>query len=410
MSREHAIIKTSLIGVAANVVLVGFKMLVGLLSGSIAIILDAVNNLTDVLSSIVTIIGAKLAARRPDAGHPYGHGRIEYIATLVVGLIIFSTGLMALTESIPKIIHPELADYSLATIVVIVSAIFVKLFLGLYVKKSGQRLESSSLIASGVDALFDAVLSFATLIGIIITLVFQISIDGILGALIALLILKTSLEILREASNDILGCAADRELTQRLREFICSFDQVSGAYDLMLHSYGPSGLFGSVEIQIPDQLTASEIHRLTFTIAHQALELFHVRLTIGICADNSHESHHREIREFLERLISERTDVRELHGLYIDDQEKVIHFDLISLSSFSTQASVESEISSALTAKFPDYQVSILFDLDPDFKSSNPKKLKGNDYSRQKPKSNFDISNSRKPDLEAANSSIQDTK
>lgn len=269
MNRQTAIVWTSIIGIITNVVLVGFKMFVGLLAGSIAIILDAVNNLTDVLSSVVTIIGTKLAMRCPDEGHPYGHGRIEYLTTLLVGVIILATGIMAMVESIPKIIHPELADYSWATIVVVVAGIIVKLLLGGYVRRAGKRFASSSLIASGLDALFDAALSFATLVGIIVTLIFQISIDGILGAIISLFIIKTSIEILSDASNEILGRTADRELMRKIKELICTFPEVSGAYDLMLHNYGPTELIGSVQIQVPDQLTAKEIHRLTQEIAHK---------------------------------------------------------------------------------------------------------------------------------------------
>ena len=226
MNRQTAIVWTSVIGIITNVVLVGFKMLVGVLAGSIAIILDAVNNLTDVLSSVVTIIGTKLAARHPDEGHPYGHGRFEYLTTLFVGLIILATGIMALIESIPKILHPELADYSWATITVVVAAIITKLILGWYVRRAGKRFSSSSLVASGIDALFDAILSFATLIGIIVTLVFHISIDGILGGLIALFIIKTALQVLLEASNDIIGQTADRDLIRKLKKQICTFQKL----------------------------------------------------------------------------------------------------------------------------------------------------------------------------------------
>ena len=147
MNRQSAIVWTSIIGIVTNVILVGFKMGVGVIAGSIAIILDAVNNLTDVMSSVVTILGTKLATRRPDEGHPYGHGRLEYLTTLIVGVIILGTGVMAMLESFPKIFHPELADYSWATIVVVVAAIFVKLVLGIYVKRAGKRLDSSSLKA-----------------------------------------------------------------------------------------------------------------------------------------------------------------------------------------------------------------------------------------------------------------------
>lgn len=282
MDRQRAIVWTSIIGIITNVVLVGFKLLVGFLSGSIAIILDAVNNLTDVLSSVVTIIGTKLAARHPDAGHPYGHGRIEYLTTLLVGIIILVTGVMAFFEALPKITHPELADYTWATITVVVAAIIAKLVLGVYVRRAGKRFDSGSLAASGLDALFDAILSFATLVGIMVTLVCHTSIDGVLGAIIALFIIKSSASVLREASNEIIGQTADQELMQNIIETIKTAPEVLDAHDLMLHNYGPKDFIGSVQIQVPAGITAQEIHQLTRRLARRTRTKYGVRLTIGI--------------------------------------------------------------------------------------------------------------------------------
>lgn len=282
MNREKPIVRASIVGIVTNIILVGLKMLVGVIAGSIAIILDAVNNLTDIVSSVVTIVGTKIAARRPDSDHPYGHGRSEYISALIVGLIIFMTGIMALFEAVPKIFSPELADYSWATIVVVVLAIIVKLMLGAYVRKEGKKYNSASLAASGVDALFDALLSFATLVGIIVTMVFQISIDGILGAIIALFIMRTSLEIMTQAADDILGRTADQELIEKIQAKICAFREVKGVEDLMLHNYGPTDMIGSVRIKVPGDMPAKEIHKLSRQISQQIWDEFGINLTIGV--------------------------------------------------------------------------------------------------------------------------------
>lgn len=369
MNRQTAIVWTSVIGIIANVVLVGFKMMVGIIAGSIAIILDAVNNLTDVLSSVVTIIGTKLAARQPDAGHPYGHGRIEYLTTLLVGVIILATGIMALIESIPKVLHPELADYSWSTIAVVVAAIIVKLALGLYVRRAGKRFSSSSLVASGVDALFDAALSFATLIGIMVTLIFQISIDGILGVVISLFIVKTSLEILFEASNEILGQAADHDLMTKIQDLVCTFPEVSGAYDLILHNYGPTDFIGSVRIQIPDKLTAKEIHRLTREISHRVYTKYNVSLTIGIYADNSAQPAHREIREFVMNLVNRYPEIHQMHGLYIDDDSKLITFDLVLPVQCPHKTELKQQLSREIRKAFPGYKCLIEIDIDLEWKA-----------------------------------------
>ncbi len=364
MTRQRAIIRTSIIGIIANVILVGFKMTVGLIAGSIAIVLDAVNNLTDVLSSVVTIIGTKLAHRRPDEGHPYGHGRLEYLSALIVGAIILATGVMALLEAIPKIIHPELADYSWATIVVVVSAIIVKLALGIYVKKTGRRLDSSCLVASGTDALFDAVLSFSTLIGIIVTLAFQISIDGVLGAGIACFIIYSSLRIIFEASSDILGHSADYGLIMAIKEEICTFPEVSGAYDFVIHNYGPSDYIGSVQIQVPDHLTAKNLHKLTREIAQQVFTKFGVTLTIGIYTENSSEPAHQEIKSQILDVLNLYPEIRQMHGLYIDDDEQRITFDLVMGVDPARQIEVRDRVIRDLSKYYPDYQFLITFDVD----------------------------------------------
>ena len=364
MNRQTAIVWTSVVGIITNVVLVGFKMLVGLLAGSIAIILDAVNNLTDVLSSVVTIIGTKLASRRPDEGHPYGHGRIEYLTTLAVGIIILATGIVAMVESIPKIVHPELADYSWATIIVVIAAIIVKLVLGIYVRRAGKHYASSSLVASGVDALFDAALSFATLIGIGVTLIFQVSIDGILGLLISFFILKTSIEILSEASNEILGRTADRELMHKIKELICTFPTVSGAYDLMLHNYGPTELIGSVQIQVPDDLTAKDIHHLTREIAHKVYNKYKANLTIGIYAENSSEPAHREIRERVLNIVNTYPEITQIHGLYIDDERQLITFDIVVPVQYMGGTEFKNKVIRDMKKSFPNYKYLITTDID----------------------------------------------
>lgn len=362
MNREKSIVRASFVGIVANIVLVGLKMLVGVIAGSIAIVLDAVNNFTDILSSVVTVIGTKLAARRPDSGHPYGHGRSEYISALVVGIIIFLTGLMSLFESIPKVITPELADYSWATITVVVLAIIIKLALGTYVRRMGHKYDSGSLTASGTDALFDAVLSFATLVGIIVTLVFHISIDGILGLIISIFIMRTSFEIMMQASDDILGGKADCDLMSKIKKQICTFPNVSGAYDLMLHNYGPTDHIGSVQIQVPDNLTAKDIHRLTREISHRIFTRFGVMLTIGIYAENVDQPEKHKMRDFLLALLNNYPEVRQMHAFYVDDDEKLITFDLVADERFSEKS--KRQIVNAMRREYPGYKYLVTIDYD----------------------------------------------
>lgn len=203
--REKTVIKTSIISILANIVLAGFKAFVGLLANSIAIVSDAVNNLSDALSSIITIIGTKLAGKAPNKKHPYGYGRIEYMTSLIVSAIVLYAGVTALIEAIKKIIHPEVADYSMVTLVIVIAGIIVKFILGLYVKKKGKDVNSDSLVASGSDAFNDAILSISVLASAIIYLIFNISLEAYVGILLSIFIIKSGIELIKESVDNMLG-------------------------------------------------------------------------------------------------------------------------------------------------------------------------------------------------------------
>ena len=225
-SREKTIVRTSVVGILTNILLVGFKAAVGLISNSIAIILDAVNNLSDALSSVVTIIGAKLGAKQPDKKHPLGYGRIEYLSSMIVAALVLYAGITSLVESIKKIITPEAADYGTATLIIIAVAIAVKLLLGLYVKKQGKKVHSSALSASGSDALFDAILSASVLASAVVYLIWGVSLEAYVGVMIAAFIIKAGIEMMIETLNDIIGKREDAEVTRELKRVVCEEEGV----------------------------------------------------------------------------------------------------------------------------------------------------------------------------------------
>lgn len=363
-SREKIIIRTSILGIAVNLLLVGFKAFVGFLAGSISIILDAVNNATDMLSSVVTIIGAKMANRMPDKEHPYGHGRIEYLTTLVVGLIILAAGVMAFIEALPKIISPEKADYSLPTVIIVVVAVLVKFFFGRFVKNVGRKNNSSTLVASGTDAIMDAFLSFGTLIGIFITILFDVSIDGWIGAAISIFIVRTSIEMLGDGLIDTIGRRIDSSFSKKLKTEICKFKNVSGAYDLTLHNYGPNTIIGSVHIQIPDKLTAREIHKLTREITTKIFKEFGVILTIGIYAENQETPESRKIFEKLKKITDEIDEILQLHGFYFDESLGIVAFDLVTDYNCENPSAIKKRVVKTLKQDFPNYHYQVNLDSD----------------------------------------------
>ncbi|MBQ8928085.1 MAG: cation transporter [Oscillospiraceae bacterium] len=363
MNRDTLIIRTSIIGIAANVLLAAFKAVVGLVSGSIAVTLDAVNNLSDALSSVITIIGTKLAGRSPDKKHPYGHGRIEYISSAIIAVIVVYAGISSLVESVRKIITPQAPDYSAVSLVIVGAAVAVKVLLGLYVKHMGDRAHSDSLRASGKDALMDAIISFSVLVAAVIYLTAHVSLEAWLGAVISLLILKTGYELLRESASQILGERVDADVARGVKRTVCSFPEVRGAYDLVLHSYGPDRLMGSVHIEVPDTMTAPELDLLERQITDKVYAEHEVILTgISIYSMNTADDTAVALHEDIRRRVMAHSHVLQMHGFYLDGD--TVRFDLVIDFEASDRRALHSQIVQEIENAHPDYQFLITLDAD----------------------------------------------
>ncbi|MBO4901050.1 MAG: cation transporter [Lachnospiraceae bacterium] len=364
-NRESAIVRTSVIGIITNLLLVAFKATVGIISNSIAIVLDAVNNLSDALSSVITILGTKLAGREADKKHPFGYGRIEYLSSLVIALIVLYAGVTSLIESIKKIIHPETPDYSTASLIIVSVAVLVKIVLGLYVKKTGNKVNSDSLINSGKDALLDSVISAATLIAALIFIFSGISLEAYLGAVISLVIIKAGFDMISETVSKLLGEPGDAKLIQDIKATVKSFPQVRGAYDLILHNYGPDNYNGSIHIEIDDTLTPNEIDGLSRSIMVKVYSELQVILTaIGVYSVNTHDpeiiSMHEEMRDV---ALSHRY-VKQIHGFHYSKSENLVRFDLVVSFDAPSRQAVYNEVLDDLSAKYPDLRFSLAMDMD----------------------------------------------
>lgn len=363
-NREKTIVKTSVIGIITNILLVGFKMFVGLVSNSIAVILDAVNNLSDALSSVVTIIGAKLGAKKPDKKHPLGHGRIEYLSSMIVAALVLYAGITSFVESIKKIISPEEADYSVVSIVIISVAIIVKLFLGLYVKRQGKNVNSGALIASGSDALFDAVLSSSVLASAIIYLIFGISLEAYVGVIISGFIIKAGIEIMIETLNDIIGKREDPEMIKELKRIICEEEAVRGAYDITLFDYGPNKHYGSAHIELPDTMNVDAVDRITRTIQANVFQKTGVILTgIGVYSFNTSDDEAAQMRNEIQKKVLSHDWALQMHGFYADPEKKMIRFDVVVSFDVDKTKAIE-ELNGEIKAMYPDYEATIVPDAD----------------------------------------------
>ena len=363
MDRSRKIVRVSLIGVLANVLLASLKAAAGLIAGSIAVILDAVNNLSDAFSSVVTIVGTKLANRPPDKKHPYGHGRTEYISSVTIGVIVALAGISSFKEAIGSILHPEAADYPVWSLAVIAAAVIVKFFLGRYVKRSGEELRSESLVASGTDATFDCVISASTLVTALISLFFHVNLEGWLGAVISVLIVKAGVEILAESVSSIVGSRAEGELTQSLREMIHSYDGVLGVYDLILHRYGPEKTIGSAHIEVADSMTARELHLLTRRIAEDVYREFGIVMTIGVYASNEETPEYAAMRRRVEEIARAEKGVLGVHAFYVDPTAERVTFDLV-LDFDADAKTVYADVFEAVSKEYPTYRVDIVLDVD----------------------------------------------
>ena len=359
--RAKKITQTGLIGILTNILLVVGKAIVGIIAGSVAVILDAINNLSDAISSLVTIIGIKLAKKKPTQKHPYGYGRVEYFSTIIIAAIILGTGVTSIVESIEKIITPTKTSFTYVSAIIIGVAILAKIILGLYTRKMGRKYNSDSLVASGIDAIMDSIVSAATLAGIIISILFNINVDGWIGTVISIMILKAGLEMLLDGINDIMGARPEAEITKAIKADVCSIEGVEGAYDLILHNYGPDRAIGSIHVEISSLLSADEIHSMTMKIQSLIMKNYHIALTVGIYAVDAKENDNYEI---IRNIVKELDGALGCHGFFINHELKTISFDvLVDFTVKDKQAFCEN-VANLVIDKFPGYYPVINLDLD----------------------------------------------
>lgn len=363
-NRDRIIVRTSIIGILANIFLAAFKAAVGIISNSIAVVLDAVNNLSDALSSVITIVGTKLAGKLPDKKHPLGYGRIEYLSAMIVSAIVFYAGITALVESVKKIIHPEKADYSAVALIIIAMAVVVKLALGRYVKAKGKAVNSSALVASGSDALFDAILSASVFASAVFFLVTGISLEAYVGVLISIMILKAGYEMMTDTLDDVLGRRADKETTQQIYQLLKQEPEVRGAYDLVLNNYGPGKDYGSVHIELPDTMTVDQVDELTRRLEARVYRATGVILTgVGVYSYNTKDDDAAKMRNVVQETVLAYEWALQLHGFYANTKNKSLRFDVVMSFDIKPREGIEI-LTRDMKRLFPDYTVQITPDVD----------------------------------------------
>ena len=328
-TREGIIVTTSGMGILVNLLIAVTKIVVGLISSSIAIISEGANNAGDALSSVMALIGAKLAKKHPDEKHPFGYGRIEYLCGLVIAVVILVTGIELLIGSAKRIFHPETLHISYIALVLVALSAAAKFFLGNYTVRMGRKVGSTALEAVGTDCKTDCFASIITIVSALIFLVFKWNVDAYAGVITSLLLIKAGVEALRETLSEILGRPGDKELAAKLYKEIRSTDGILAAVDMMLHNYGPEAWSGSVNVEIDHKKTVGEIYQFLHELQLRIMHEYHVTMVFGVYAVDYDGEYMKELRKTIAGFIRKQEHVKSFHAVYIDQRSDKIYCDFI---------------------------------------------------------------------------------
>lgn len=352
-------------GIICNLLLFLGKLTVGWLANSVSIIADAINNLSDASSSVVTLLGFKMAQQPADAEHPYGHARYEYLSGLVVAALILIIGFDLAKSSFQKILHPEAVEFSAATFVVLVLSIAVKLWMAGFFRSLGKRIHSTTLQATSVDSRNDVVASTAVLLGCAAGYFFHVNIDGIIGLAVAVFILYSGVDIARETISPLLGKQADPELIDRITQLVLSHEKILGIHDLLVHDYGPGQCFATVHAELSAEEDPLECHDIIDDIERDALEQMNVHLVIHYDPVVLNDEEWNTMREIMDEIIVEVDSKLSMHDFRVvrSSKKTKLMFDLaVPYSMRSRHREIKAQIDALLAERGKDYKTVISFD------------------------------------------------
>ena len=327
----------SVVGIICNLILFGIKLVIGTLLNSIAVTADAFNNLSDATSSIIGFVGTKLANRPADKEHPFGHGRYEYVAALIVAFLVLEVGLSCLKSSFSKILHPEPLEFQLYLVIILVISILVKVWLGLFNRKLGKRINSSIMKATAADAFGDVGITSATVVSVLLVKSAGLNIDGYIGLVVSIAVLLSGVNILKETIQPLLGLAISVEDYERISRFVEKYDLIVGSHDLILHNYGPSALMATIHAEVPDTTAMDKAHDVIDQIERDAKEELGILLVIHMdpvaVDDEQAMTAKKTVLDELEKLDEKGTihDFRMVKG----EEESKLIFDLVVPHDYS---------------------------------------------------------------------------
>ena len=359
-SRDGQITVTSALNIAVNLLVSGVKIVIGLMTSSIAILSDGAHNAADAGSSILTIVGTKLSARKPTKKHPFGFGRIEYLTSLVIAGLILYTGLEFLINAIKLIFEPSELGISYVSLIIICVAAVLKYFLGAYTVRVGKRVDSLSLTAVGMESCNDSYISALTLITALVFIFFKLNIDAYAGIITALIIIKAGLEILSDTLSRLLGKAGDKELADRLYREIRSTPGIINAADMMLHNYGPDAYSGSVNIEVDHKLSMEEVYSFVHELQLKIMHEHKVTMVFGLYAVDHDSEKSRKMRREIATFVSGYEHVVSYHALFINEKEMRIYCDLVVDYELADWDKLRADFTDYMKDLYPDYQLELV--------------------------------------------------
>ncbi|MDO4500880.1 MAG: cation diffusion facilitator family transporter [Erysipelotrichaceae bacterium] len=355
--REDIVSATSILGIIANLFIATTKVVVGILASSVAIVSEGINNATDSITSILTLLGTKLAGKHPNKEHPFGYGRVEYLTSLIISIIILFTGYEMIKTAIENIIHPEQLNVTLISIVVVLISAVVKFVLGNYTIKMGRKADSKALEALGLDCRNDSYVSTLTIVSSIVYLIFDLSIDAYVGVIISLLVLKTGYEVLKDTIDELIGRPGQEELANKLYKEIRNTEGIISAVDMILHNYGPDSYSGSVNIELDYTKTVGEVYKNIHALQLKIMHEYNVVMVFGIYAvDNENDM---EMRQYIAKYVSNKEHVKSFHALYLDESENMLYLDFIVDYEIRDYDEVKREFKEYLEKKYPDLNLTL---------------------------------------------------
>lgn len=356
-SREGVIAATSGLGIVVNILIAVVKVVVGLLASSIAIVSEGVNNASDALTSVLTLVGTKLAGRHPDQKHPFGYGRVEYLTSLIIAVLILITGVEMLLSSVRLIFQPEELSISYISLIVVALSAVIKYFLGVYTIKMGKKADSGALEAVGIECRNDSFISIVTIVSAAIFLIFHLSIDAYVGVFTSLIILKAGLGVMKDTVADLLGRPGEKELADKLYKEIRSTPGVLAAVDMMLHNYGPEAYSGSVNIEIDHDKTVGEVYQFIHELQLRIMHEYNVTMVFGIYAVDNDQADIKELRRNIGQFTRQKEHVKSFHAVYLEPSSHRLYCDFIVDYDQRDWEGLEAEFKRYMKALYPQREI-----------------------------------------------------